>query len=446
MSSDNSKESLSAPLIEKETSTAKRQKNPYEVSLSHSFVFLLLIGVTLVSFHIGVVVRERMSKQPNEAATSTIPTVVDEPWIQCNDTSQDFLCNSQLRRVVDEEEDDSSDSDSDDDDSNIDSDSDSDDDDDDDGEHERVAFGQHLLADVSAMEQETVVSTVLELANSQGWILRSHHCTSTPCVLLFEQGHHIILHQQSHQLDIYTTDADEPLLDWLDSLPLIEKWASKQRGRDYDPTKFDAGLSDMNSMLLGSMGFASKRLVAQDQSPFQQVTIYDVVDPGILDGRTKDRHIYLDGVVQSRSHGERAYHEALVHPAMIMHPNPRRVAIVGAGEGATLREVLKHTTLEQVIMIEIDPYVMNMSKEYLPEWNDCSDLALPEGMVNPTGNCFDDPRAIVYAEDAIAWFMNRYPENGTIDDNDLFDVIIMDALDPGESTLEMFECLVQVVC
>jgi spermidine synthase len=48
------------------------------------------------------------------------------------------------------------------------------------------------------------------------------------------------------------------------------------------------------------------------------------------------------------------YHEALVHPALFSHSNPKRVAIIGGGEGATLREVLKHNTVSEAIMIEID--------------------------------------------------------------------------------------------
>ena len=64
-----------------------------------------------------------------------------------------------------------------------------------------------------------------------------------------------------------------------------------------------------------------------------------------------DRIVFLDGVLQSCKSGDAAYHEALVHPAMFAHENPRRVAIIGGGEGATLREVLKHNTVEKVIMI-----------------------------------------------------------------------------------------------
>jgi spermidine synthase len=55
-----------------------------------------------------------------------------------------------------------------------------------------------------------------------------------------------------------------------------------------------------------------------------------------------DKLLYLDGVLQSTYYGDAAYHEALVHPTMTSHPNPRQGAIIGGGEGATLREVLKH--------------------------------------------------------------------------------------------------------
>jgi spermidine synthase len=133
-----------------------------------------------------------------------------------------------------------------------------------------------------------------------------------------------------------------------------------------------------------------------------------------------DRIILLDGWLQSTLHDEAAYHEALVHPAMLSHTNPKRVAIVGGGEGATLREVLKHNTVKEAIMIEIDEEMVNVSRQYIPEWSDCSDL---EGSADW---CVDDPRSTMYYEDALAWFMNRYSNSNST--AELIDVIIMDAL------------------
>ena len=125
--------------------------------------------------------------------------------------------------------------------------------------------------------------------------------------------------------------------------------------------------------------------------------------------------------MQSRSSGDAQYHESLVHPGMFAHPNPKRVAIIGGGEGATLREVLKHNTVEKVVMIEIDEEMVKLSKEYLPFWSDCSSL------VSSTANCFDDPRVETYFDDAFQWFIDRFGGEDPRTE-DLFDIIIMDAL------------------
>ena len=187
------------------------------------------------------------------------------------------------------------------------------------------------------------------------------------------------------------------------------------------------------------------RQILADESPFQSIQIFDSLRPyfqdfdqymeSISDGNSDsyeshnpelfapDRLVFLDGILQSRRHGDSQYHEALVHPAMFAHENPKRVAIVGGGEGATLREVLKHNTVETVVMLEIDEKMVEMSKEHLPEWNDCSSLS------GSTPSCFDDPRADLQITDAFAWFIDRFGENGSKKDTKpKFDVIIMDAL------------------
>jgi spermidine synthase len=128
----------------------------------------------------------------------------------------------------------------------------------------------------------------------------------------------------------------------------------------------------------------------------------------------------LDGVLQSSLFHEAAYHEALVHPALFSHSNPKRVAIVGGGEGATLRETLKHNTVEEAVMIDIDEKMVNVSRQHIPEWSDCSDI------VGSASWCGDDPRAKIYYEDALNWFKTRYSDGGNSDM--LLDVIIMDAL------------------
>ena len=180
------------------------------------------------------------------------------------------------------------------------------------------------------------------------------------------------------------------------------------------------------------------------KTAFQTVDIWDVINPKFLssyrykksltsDGSYEashpdlflpDRQVYLDGTMQSTRKGNEAYHEALVHPGLLAHNNPRRVAIIGGGEGATLREILKHNTVEHVKMIEIDEGMVETSRQHLPDWNQCRDI------VGSTPSCFDDPRAEILCEDALAWFINRFSSSKTSDmkQEERFDVIIMDAL------------------
>ena len=127
----------------------------------------------------------------------------------------------------------------------------------------------------------------------------------------------------------------------------------------------------------------------------------------------------------NRYYGDAAYHESLVHPPMITHPSPKRVAIIGGGEGATLREVLKHNTVEEVLMIEIDEELVGICREHLPEWSDCSDL-----VGSDANSCFDDSRANVSFQDAFGWFIDNF--GGETNKREKFDVIIMDALDPDK--------------
>ena len=100
---------------------------------------------------------------------------------------------------------------------------------------------------------------------------------------------------------------------------------------------------------------------------FQRIDIYDenyniVVPPHLRKYYPPNRIIFLDGVQQSDAYGNEAYHEALVHPAMFSHADPKQVAIIGGGECTTLREVLKHKTLEHVKMIEIDEEMVQVSR------------------------------------------------------------------------------------
>jgi spermidine synthase len=74
----------------------------------------------------------------------------------------------------------------------------------------------------------------------------------------------------------------------------------------------------------------------------------------------------LDGVVQITERDEFFYHEMLAHVVMKAHPDPKRIIVIGGGDGGTVREVLKHKTVEKVYFIEIDEEVINVSKKFFP--------------------------------------------------------------------------------
>src|SRR3990170_4059292 len=101
-----------------------------------------------------------------------------------------------------------------------------------------------------------------------------------------------------------------------------------------------------------------KQVVYSGKTPFQTVHVQDTGPFG--------RCLVLDGKTQSSEADEWLYHEALVHPPMILAPNPRRVLICGGGEGATLREVLRYRSVTKATMVDIDGEVVDLCKRHLP--------------------------------------------------------------------------------
>lgn len=76
--------------------------------------------------------------------------------------------------------------------------------------------------------------------------------------------------------------------------------------------------------------------------------------------------LILDEVVQITERDEFFYHEMLTHIAMHAHPNPKKVIVIGGGDGGVVREVLKHKTIEKVYFVEIDEEVINISRRFFP--------------------------------------------------------------------------------
>ena len=102
---------------------------------------------------------------------------------------------------------------------------------------------------------------------------------------------------------------------------------------------------------------AIDRLYYAGRSQFQEI--------GIIDTPVFGKMLILDGDTQSSQADERIYHEALVHPAMAGATDRSEVLILGGGEGATLREVLRHPAVRRATMVDIDGEVIELSKMYL---------------------------------------------------------------------------------
>jgi len=101
-----------------------------------------------------------------------------------------------------------------------------------------------------------------------------------------------------------------------------------------------------------------EKILHKSQSEFQEIMVIENPHFGKM--------LILDGVVQITERDELFYHEMLVHIAMHAHPNPKNVIVIGGGDGGTVREVLRHDSVEKVYFIEIDEEVINVSKTYFP--------------------------------------------------------------------------------
>ncbi|AJD31585.1 MULTISPECIES: polyamine aminopropyltransferase [Clostridium] len=133
------------------------------------------------------------------------------------------------------------------------------------------------------------------------------------------------------------------------------------------------------------------------KTPFQELTI--------VQSETLGNILLLDGIVQTTEKDEYVYHEMITHIPLFTHPNPKKVLVVGGGDGGTIREVLKHPSIEKAVLCEIDEEVIKASKEFLP-----------------TISCgLDNPKCEIFIGDGIKYVHEHKNE---------FDIIIIDSTDP----------------
>ena len=148
-----------------------------------------------------------------------------------------------------------------------------------------------------------------------------------------------------------------------------------------------------------------KKKIFSGKSPYQKLEVMDTFPFG--------RILVLDGIVQLSQEDEFIYHEMLTHPAMFYHPDPKKVLIIGGGDGGALREILKHP-VQEAYLVDIDKKVVEVSQKYLP--------FVSKG-------AFKNKRAKIFIEDGIK-FVKRY--------KNFFDVIIIDSTDPLGPSLGLF--------
>ena len=124
------------------------------------------------------------------------------------------------------------------------------------------------------------------------------------------------------------------------------------------------------------------------------------------------KYLFLDNVTQICERDEYIYHESIIHPAMLAHPNPKKILVIGGGDGGCVRELLKHP-VEKVTLIELDPEVVKVSKEHFPE----------------VSSGLNDERVEILHQDG-----RKYLE----ETSEKFDVIILDLTDPTGPSAKLF--------
>ena len=150
----------------------------------------------------------------------------------------------------------------------------------------------------------------------------------------------------------------------------------------------------------------AKRKLHEEQSDFQKIEVYETETFGNL--------MVIDGFIMLSDRDNFVYHEMMSHPALFSNDTPREVAIIGGGDCGTLREVLKHPTVEKATQIDIDERVTRVAEQYFP--------ALCESN--------EDPRADLKFIDGIKWMHERPAAS--------LDVIIIDSTDPIGQAARLF--------
>lgn len=142
------------------------------------------------------------------------------------------------------------------------------------------------------------------------------------------------------------------------------------------------------------------------KSEFQKIVVFDSGKYG--------RVMVIDDSIQTSESDEYIYHEVMIHPPLIMHPNPSSILVIGGGDGGAIEEALKHITMKKVMQVELDKMVIEASRKYLPSINK---------------GAFDDPRVELKLREGRS-FLEETDQK--------FDVIVLDLTDPSDHSKMLY--------
>lgn len=160
--------------------------------------------------------------------------------------------------------------------------------------------------------------------------------------------------------------------------------------------KLDLWAEEQHQDIL-QLRYRVERTLFSEESEFQQIDIVETTGFG--------RMLFNDSIVMISERDEFIYHEMIAHPAMFVHPEIRRALVIGGGDGGTVRELLRHASVEHIRLVEIDPMVLKGCREHIPL----------------TAAALDDSRVEVTVADGVA-FVAETAER--------YDLVIVDSTDP----------------
>ncbi|KAA8529555.1 hypothetical protein F0562_033646 [Nyssa sinensis] len=188
----------------------------------------------------------------------------------------------------------------------------------------------------------------------------------------------------------------------------VEMEDSNKEESEYISSVIPGWFSEISPMWPGEAhSLKVEKILFQGKSEYQNVLVFQ--------SSTYGKVLVLDGVIQLTERDECAYQEMITHLPLCSTPNPKKVLVIGGGDGGVLREVSRHSSVEQIDICEIDKMVVDVSKQFFP------DVAVG----------YEDPRVTLHIGDGVA-FLKAVPE-GT------YDAVIVDSSDPIGPAQELFE-------